>query len=60
MESLNISLTSMNIPYIKFGHGLNQLEDAHPRKLTAGGPQNDGPWKAGDSGFNYGHFGYLC
>ena len=42
MESLNISLTSMNIPYIKFGHGLNQLEDAHPRKLTAGGPQNDG------------------
>ena len=32
-----------------------------PPKLTAEGPQNDGPWKAGDSGFKYSILGmYLC
>ena len=31
----------------------------HPRKLTAGGPQNDGPWKRWRNGFKNGHFWYL-
>ena len=30
-----------------------------PPRLTAGGPQNDGPRWIGDSRFTYGHFGYT-